>query len=277
MFTAKATGSTVPTGTFTFYSGATPIGTSGTLVSGVGSLTISTLATGSQSITATYSGDSNYSTTTSAPLTIVVEDFSLTISATGGGTSQTVVPGGVAVYTFTISPLAPATTFPAAVTLSASGLPSGATYSFSPASLAAGAGATTVTLTIQTPLSSIAFNLHPQVHTTVAQADLAQTGVRTAESRPQSPQRPASKLPFFALALLLLPLAGRLRRTGSKLGRMLPLVLLLLAGIAAAAGLSGCGGTAGGYFGQVPATFNILVTGNSGNLSHSTGLTLTVE
>jgi len=58
---------------------------------------------------------------------------------------------------------------------------------------------------------------------------------------------------------------------------MVPLVLLLLAGIAAAAGLSGCGGTAGGYFGQAPATYTILINGNSGNLSHSTSLTLTVE
>ena len=274
--TATVTGTTTPTGSVTFLDGATPIGT-GTLISGVATLTTSSLTVGSHSITASYSGDANFSAITSTVLTEVVEDFSLTISASGGGTSQTVVPGGAAVYTLTISPLAPATTFPAAVALSASGLPTGATYTISPASLAAGAGATTVTLTIQTPSVSIAGNLRPQDHTTLAQADLARPGAGNTGPRSQAQQQPASKLPLLALALLLLPLAGRLRRTGRKLTRMVPLVLLLLAGIAAAAGLSGCGGTAGGYFGQAPATYTILINGNSGNLSHSTSLTLTVE
>jgi ABC-type glycerol-3-phosphate transport system substrate-binding protein len=77
--------------------------------------------------------------------------------------------------------------------------------------------------------------------------------------------------------LLLLPLAGRLRRTGKKLSRMLPLLLLLLAGIAAATGLSGCGGTPSGSFGQAPANYTIQVTGTSINLIHSTSVTLTIE
>jgi hypothetical protein len=87
--------------------------------------------------------------------------------------------------------------------------------------------------------------------------------------------KPASKLHYLALGLLLLPFAGRLRKTGKRLGRMLPL-LLLLAGLAAAAGLNGCGSTQG-FFGQAPATYTIQVTGTSGALSHSTTVTLTVE
>jgi hypothetical protein len=149
----------------------------------------------------------------------------------------------------------------------------GATYTFSPATIAAGAsGSQTVTLTIQTPGTSIASNLRPQANTT-----LAQGGVDNSGSRLPAQRSPASKLPALAFALLLLPLAGRLRRTGKKLSRMLPLLLLLLAGIAAAAGLSGCGGTPSGSFGQAPANYTIQVTGTSINLIHSTSVTLTIE
>jgi ABC-type glycerol-3-phosphate transport system substrate-binding protein len=55
------------------------------------------------------------------------------------------------------------------------------------------------------------------------------------------------------------------------------LLLLLLAGIAAATGLSGCGGTPSGSFGQAPANYTIQVTGTSINLIHSTSVTLTIE
>ena len=272
-FTATATGPTAPTGIFTFYSGATPIGTSTTLVAGIGSLTISTLTTGSQSITATYSGDANYLTTTSAVLTEVVEDFSLGI--VGGLTSQSVSPGGVAVYTFTLSPAAPATTFPSAITLTATGLPAGATFTFSPSSIAAGAGSTSITLTVQTADTKIAGNVSPRIlmHNNLSQSEVARSGPANSGS---PPTRQSSRLPMLALALLLLPLAGRLRRTGRKLSRMLPLVLLMLAGIAVVAGLSGCGSQTG-YFGQAPVIYTIQISGTSGNLTHSTSLTLTVE
>src|SRR3984885_15346138 len=52
-------------------------------------------------------------------------------------------------FTLTLSPWSSAT-YPDAVTLTAAGLPSGATATFSPATIAAGSGATPVTLTIQT-------------------------------------------------------------------------------------------------------------------------------
>ena len=80
----------------------------------------------------------------------------------------------------------------------------------------------------------------------------------------------------FALALLLLPFAGRLRRAGRRLGRTVSLLLLLGAGLAAAAGLSGCGSSSG-FFGQPQTTYTVTVTGSSGALSHSTTVTLTVE
>jgi hypothetical protein len=239
-----------PTGTVTFLDGATPLGT-GTLAGGVATLTTSGLTVGSHTITAVYGGDGNFVSATSSALTEVIDDFNLAISVTGGAstiTSVTVLPGGTAVFTFVVSPIN-AATFPTAVTLSASGLPLGATATFSPATLAAGSGTTTVTLTIQIPQTGAA--LQP-TH------DLGR------------------RLAPFALALLLLPFAGRLRRAGRRLGRAASLLLLLGAGLAAAAGLSGCGSSSG-FFGQQQTTYTVTVTGTSGVLSHSTTVTLTVE
>jgi hypothetical protein len=260
-----------PSGWVTFLNGTTPIGTS-LLVPGTGTATAtlitSSLPFGTDSITATYTADANYTVASSTALSQKVGDFSISSSTA----PQTVVPGSAVVYTFTVAPLAPATTFPTAIALTISGLPVGATYTFSPATVAAGLGSTTVTLTIQTPTTSIASNLQPKAITT-----LAQGGVNNSGSRLPAQRSPASKLPALAFALLLLPLAGRLRRTGKKLSRMLPLLLLLLAGIAAATGLSGCGGTPSGSFGQAPANYTIQVTGTSINLIHSTSVTLTIE
>jgi hypothetical protein len=271
-FTATVSGAVagmiIPTGTVTFLNGSTPIGTS-TLVNGVAELIISSLPIGSDSITANYIGDVNYTPNTSAVLTQNVRDF--TIASTGNN-PQTVVPGATAVYTFTLTPVLPATTFPAAITLlPPTGLPTGATYSYSASTIAAGAGATSITLTVVTP-QTVASNFTPQVNTT-----LAQGGAGNSEPRPPTQRSSATKLATLAFALLLLPLTGRMRRTGRKLSRMLPLLLLLIAGIAVAAGLSGCGGSPSGSFGQVPVTYTIQVTGVSGNLSHSASVTLAVE
>jgi hypothetical protein len=65
-----------------------------------------------------------------------------------------------------------------------------------------------------------------------------------------------------------------MRRAGRKMGRVLPLVLLLIAGIAAAAGMSGCGGSSSP---PAPVTYNIQVTGTSGSLTHTADVSLTVQ
>ena len=98
-------GAGTPTGTVTFLDGATPLGT-GTLSGGVATFTTSSLAVGSHSITAAYGGDANFLAATSTPVTQLVEDFGFTISSQ----TVTVLPGGSAVFTFTVSPIG-ATTF----------------------------------------------------------------------------------------------------------------------------------------------------------------------
>jgi sugar lactone lactonase YvrE len=256
-FTATVTPTTgilVPTGLVTFYDGSTTIGTgtlsaSGSGASAIAKLTTTSLGMGSQAITANYPGDSNNQASNTTTLTEVVEDFSVNANSP---TTATIEPGLAASFTFTVSPVSPATTFPAAITLTATGLPKGATYTLSPATIASGAGSTKVTLTVITPITTLSRNLPP-------------------------PGRAPDKWPLMAVALLLLPLAGKFRRAGHRLNRMLSLLLLLAAGLTTAVALNGCGGVPTGYFGQAPSTSSITVTGTSGSLNHAASVSLTVE
>jgi len=76
---SPGSGSGIPTGTVTFLDGATSIGT-GTLVNGAATLTLSVLAVGSNPITATYSGDTNFLTSTSVQLNQVISKAPTAIS-----------------------------------------------------------------------------------------------------------------------------------------------------------------------------------------------------
>jgi NAD-dependent SIR2 family protein deacetylase len=67
-----------------------------------------------------------------------------------------------------------------------------------------------------------------------------------------------------------------MRRTGRRLNRMMCVLLMLAAGMAAAAGLSSCGSTSG-FFAQQQQNYTVTVTGTSGALTHSATFTLTVE
>jgi sugar lactone lactonase YvrE len=260
-----------PTGTVTFLDGTTPLGTS-TVTSGVATLTTSTLAAGSHTITAVYSGDGNFVSLTSPALTETVEDFSLSI-ATGGQSSLTILPGGSGTLTFTLSPTG--ATFPAVVTLSLSGLPAGATYTFSPASISAGSAATTVTLTIQIP-QNVAADVPIHIRGNGFGIESASIVTAASHDRRLAPTHPLRAAPI-ALAMLLLPFAGRLRRAGKKLGGAVSILLLLVAGVAATIGVSGCGSSGSGFFGQAPQAYTLSVTATSGSQSRSTNITLTVE
>jgi len=103
-----------------------------------------------------------------------------------------------------------------------------------------------------------------------------QTPAAAAALRPGSGGTVASHLAPFSLALLLLPFAGLLRRSGRRLSRVLSILLLFAAGAAAVAGISGCNSGASSH-GQ-PASYTVYITGTSGTLSHtSPSITLTVK
>lgn len=90
-FTASVSGSQVlgvtaqPTGTVSFYDGATQIGSPVPLSAGAAALSTSSLSIGSHNITAQYSGDSNYVPTTS---TVLIQAVGQVTSATGTPTSS---------------------------------------------------------------------------------------------------------------------------------------------------------------------------------------------
>jgi hypothetical protein len=258
-FTATV-GSTVgtPTGGINFMNGTTLLGSSA-LSGGVATLTTSSLATGSNSIVAVYSGNTNFSAASSNVLSQAVINFgvdTVPVSSGGNATSQTVPPGGTATYTIAIVPTA-GTEFPTTTNLTVTGLPPGATATLMTP------GWTQLTSTSWTfpafaQLSDVSLSFHVPAST----ASLNQANTWTSKLSP-------------ALAVFfLLPLVG-FRPSGKRRGWVLS-ILLLAASFGTISGLTGCG-VHNGFFGQAGKTYTVTVTVTTGTLSHSTEVTLTVE
>ena len=238
--TVSSTAST-PTGTVAFYDGATQMGP-GTVTAGVATYTSSSLTTGIHSISAVYSGDTNYQTASSDTLAETIEDFTLALSGGSGAGSVTVSPGAVAAYPLVLTPVG-GSRMPAAISLSVTGLSFGATAAFSPASVAIGSAAANVTLKVTLPGQAAAKPL-------------------------DGPFRKGS-LPV-ALGLILLPFAARLRKAARRWRK---LVVLALASAALALGLNGCGGGVT----LSPETYTLTITAASGSLSHSMTVKMIVQ
>jgi hypothetical protein len=221
----------------TVFSQTTTCGT--TLAAGVScNISVIFTPTAAATYTANLSVASSVATATAALTGTGNSSTGFTVAA--ATPTQTVDPGQAAVFNINVNTLTGNYTLP--VTLSASGLPPGATYSFNPATVIPGtAGASTV-LTVQTS-------------PTVA-------GLKQLRD-----------LPILAV-LLLLPFAG-MRRMRRKLSPALRLLSLILISLAALLPLSGCGG--GGYFGQGPQVYTITVTGTSTAATQSTTVTLNLQ
>jgi hypothetical protein len=253
-----------PTGTVTFEDGGTAITACAnvpvTASTGLASCAVTYTVTGTHNITAVYSGDTNF---LAAGPSNTVSEAAIDIILGTPTTSETILPGGTATYSFPIAPSS-GTTFPSPVTFSVTSspaLPSGTTMTLTPpAWVFTSSNPWSWTLPANTPLTS----------NTVLTIQLPQT---TASAQPADGNL-ISRLAPFSLALLLLPFAGRLRKSGKRLGRMLAVVLL--AGAAMLAGLSGCGSNTG-FFAQTQQSYKVTVTVGSGSLSHTTTVTLTVE
>jgi hypothetical protein len=187
----------------------------------------------------------------SGDITVNVTDDYLDFTfAPSGASTLSVIPGQSTSIGLKVTPLY--TNYAGPVTFTVTGLPPGATASFNPTSVAANGGTQTVTLTVNA-------------------ASAAQPVPAPAMGRRLAP---------LALALLLLPFAGRMRRNGRRLGGLLT-VLILLCGAAATTALTSCGNQ-NGYFMQPPQNYPVTVTAtvtpsNGGVLQHSTALTLQVQ
>jgi len=161
-----------------------------------------------------------------------------TVSSSSG--AQTIQPGGTATYTITVTPQNGA--FSNAIALSATGLPTGATSTFSPPSLTPGSSATTSTLTIQTGTTTTAASRHGSVW-------------------------PLATPALALVSLLFLP--GKRRR------RWITLALLLFASLGAFSALTACGG--GFSLKQQSQSYTVTITGTSGTDVQSTTVQLTVQ
>jgi hypothetical protein len=218
------------------------------LVNGTATFSTSAEPIGVYNLKAAYLGDADFLPLTSPVFVSTVLDFTLGLStASGSSSTATAEPGGTASYQFTLAPDG-SPTFTDPVTFTISGQPADSTYTITPSTIPAGSVATPVTLTITIPSNS---------------AQLHEDG---------------GKLAPFVLALLLLPFARRMRRTGKRLAHAISLFIFMVAAIGVTAGLSSCGPASGFYGGSPggPKTYTIILTGTSGKLSHSTTVTLTV-
>ena len=228
----------MPTGTITFYDGETQLGSSA-LNNGSASISTSALPMGIHNITATYSGDTNYLQSTSTAVQERIEDFAIAVAPGSSGGAPVVNPGSPASFSLVITPLGGPTT-PAVLTLSTKGLPPTSSVVFSPASVAANTGITSITMVVTPPA--------------------------LAGTKSTSPLGKGALL--TTLGLVFLPFASRLR----KMRRWIQVLVLAIVGAACAAGFTGCGA-----FTYTPQTLSVNVTATSGNLSHSATVKLTVR
>jgi len=206
------------------------------------------------SVTFTPASAASFSATLSVADNVSGSPQTVTLSGTGtaapsftvssSGIPQIVQPGGSASYTLTVTPVNGS--FANAVTFAASGLPTGATASFSPASVTPGSSPATSTLTIQ-------------------------TAPATASAAGSSWPLAAPVLAF--VGLLFLP--GKRRR------RWITAAVLVCVSLTAFTALTGCGG--GFALNQQSKsqsqsqTYTVTVTATSGSVQQSTTVQLTVQ
>lgn len=242
--TVSPSGAGNPTGTVSFYDGTNPIAQNVALSGTSASFSTAALADGTHSLTAVYSGDTNFSGGTSAPLNQLVEDFQLTVS---GVAVQSVIPGKSATFSGLMQSSAGPFSYP--IVLSLTGLPTGAIATFNPPSVTLAGTPVPVSVTIQTPATASIHYPHLLGGTSAT------------------------------LALLLLPFSRRLRRKARRLRFIVS--LCWVAGLCSLMAVTGCG-LPSGLFGQQPQTYTIGLVGtatgsNGATLQRNINVTLTIQ
>jgi hypothetical protein len=139
-----------PTGLLTFKDGANTLGAATLDPSGLASFQTSSLAPGTHSITASYTGDGSSAASTSAPLSQTVTPATTPANASFViGVGSTTLPTGSSINIAV--KVAPVNGFNQAVQLSCSNLPYEASCTFVTDTVAAGGGTTTFRLTTLSP------------------------------------------------------------------------------------------------------------------------------
>ena len=238
-----------PTGTVTFYDNGTALG-SVSVSSGSAAITLNTLPVGTEVISASYSGDSNFNPVTASTIVDVavsalVPAFTLGSPAPG---SLPVVAGQSAIATFTISSNA---TFAGDVTLSCSGMPAETSCTISPGSVTLSGSQT---LTVSAVVATTAPNNSSQ-----------------AANRPVAWQTKVEGISLASLPFFLLPGVRRSRR------RTWSLLVFVGLGLSALSPLTGCGGGSSYKYPGTPAgAATLTITATSGTLTQSATFTINV-
>ncbi len=247
-FTATVAGpsgnTTAPTGTVTFMDSTTALGTGTLDGSGVATYSTSILSVGTHSITAQYSGDTNFASSVSSAVTETV-NAAPTFTLAAQLSSLSVMPGSSGTVGLSVTP---DNGFNAPVSFACSGLPSEAACSFAPATVTPnGTAVASTTMTITTTAASTSRNSSPWPFT--GGGTVLAIGLLFFRRRKWAPQ-------FFCLALLL--------------------------GIGGLA--LGCGGSSSqpsGNAGTPAGTSTVTVTASSGSgasaITQTATLTLTVQ
>ncbi|MGB7264158.1 MAG: FG-GAP-like repeat-containing protein [Terracidiphilus sp.] len=241
-FNAKVTpasGTGTPTGTVSFMQGATTLAVIG-LTNGAAGYSTSSLPVGADVISAVYSGDASFQSSTSNSVTVTVQALVPSFTVGVSPASGTVTAGVTAQTTITVNPV---NGFNQQVSFAcSSGVPTGGTCSFSPSTVTPGGNSNSTTLSVATTSQSAA--LKPLGRAT------SRGGLRGAAT-----------LAFLA--------GGALwffrRRKGLRLPLMLPMVVGLAALGAILAGCTGSGSNSSGTSSQPQsATYSITVTATAG-------------
>ena len=245
-------GAIFPTGTVQFFNGKAALGPAVAVTNLVAVLTTMQLPSGSNVLTATYSGDPNFLTSTSSPFTVIVgnPDFQLGVNP-GNVTITGTTPGTTSVL---LSP-GPGLGFAGPVNLSCSGLPTGSTCTFIPANpVLDGFTPQSISLSITKPAAVAA----------VARMAMAQPATRMLRSFGGA---------MFACALFLFwPQRRR------SLGLVLAIICAGFLGV-----MSGCSSnpSASTGPGPQPTTFVVTVNASGGTgamaVSHTVTLQATVQ
>jgi Bacterial Ig-like domain (group 3)/NHL repeat len=250
-FTAKVTSksSGTPAGTVTFFDGATSLGSPVTLSSGSATLETLSLTTTTHTITAVYSGNSDFEGSTSNAVTQAVQDFKIAASALS---PNSVAPGGSATATITLTS---EEGFNTAATVTCSVSPTvseGPTCQLSSSSVTPSSSGATSTLTLST------------------------TGP-SAMLLPATMKRQLSYAIGLFLPAMFLSTAGL---TSKNRRRFLSCLLMLIV-IGSCLFFAGCGSgsvSSPTKTGGTPAgQYTITITAKAGAASHNTTVTLTVN
>jgi hypothetical protein len=255
--TLTATVTAGATGPVTFLNGTTTLGTGMLNASGTATLATSFPTTGSFSLTAAYGGDTNFNSSTSTALTQVISVAS-SFAVADAPASLTIVHGSSGSTVITATPTGG---FTGTLTFACGTLPTAASCTFAPATLAftATSAAQTTTLTLNTEAS-------------------------TTSSLRSLPGLSFASQIFAAMLLLPLGLSRRLLRAGKQNSWTRPMLLLAIVVIGAAgfAGMTGCSSGTTGSKSSTPATtpagtYIVPVNVTSGATTQTLNLQLTVQ